>query len=665
MNAGRTSRKKYAAVLALAVSSLALVTAAGAADPAAPGNLGTMVVTAPPMTDPITVETDPKAPRQPVPASDGASFLKNIPGFSVTRKGGTDGDPTFRGLGGSRLNILQNGDYIFGGCGNRMDPPTAYIYPEIFDSVRVVKGPQTVLYGGGNLAGAVLFERYTERFEEAGGRLFGSLLAGSYGRNDQVVDGAAGVAQGFARVAATRSGMDDYEDGDGREVHSEYERWNISTILGWTPTADSRVEVNLDRSDGEAAYADRMMDGVEFDRTGYGVRLESRNISGLVERLEFKAYHNYVDHVMDNFSLRTVPGAKMINNPDRTTLGGRLESQLNFTAATFLIGGVDYQRNEHTLRTAMSPAGIPVIDAKTREDDAEFRSLGVFGELTHELNEQHRLIGGLRLDDTEAEALKMSAPYGTVAAGTSDDSINIGAFLRYERDLTDLPLTLYAGVGRAERSPDYWERAKKFSLDTEKSSQLDLGLGYRSDAVQANLSLFYTEIDDFISIQQAPATALNVNATLYGGEADISYRFAENWRINTTLAYTHGDDDTFDTPLAQVAPLEGTLGLVFDDAVFTAGASMRAVARQDRVHIGYGSIVGQDIGETAGFATAAANFGYRAPMGVNLTAGIDNLFDNTYAEHISRAGAMVSGFVQTTRVNEPGRFMWLKASIDL
>jgi iron complex outermembrane receptor protein len=45
-----------------------------------------------------------------------------------------------------------------------------------------------------------------------------------------------------------------------------------------------------------------------------------------------------------------------------------------------------------------------------------------------------------------------------------------------------------------------------------------------------------------------------------------------------------------------------------------------------------------------------------------VTAGIDNLFDRTYAEHLSRSGAAVAGFEQTTRVNEPGRTIWLKLS---
>lgn len=46
-----------------------------------------MVVTGVKMEAPLNVVTDPKAPRQPLPAQDGADYLKTIPGFSVIRKG--------------------------------------------------------------------------------------------------------------------------------------------------------------------------------------------------------------------------------------------------------------------------------------------------------------------------------------------------------------------------------------------------------------------------------------------------------------------------------------------------------------------------------------------------------------------------------------------------
>ncbi|MBB1225771.1 TonB-dependent receptor plug domain-containing protein, partial [Klebsiella pneumoniae] len=98
---------------------------------------------------PLTFTTDPKIPRQPLPASDGTDYLKTIPGFSAIRNGGTNGDPVLRGMFGSRLNILTNGTSMPGACPARMDAPSSYISPENFDKLTVIKGPQTVLWGPG------------------------------------------------------------------------------------------------------------------------------------------------------------------------------------------------------------------------------------------------------------------------------------------------------------------------------------------------------------------------------------------------------------------------------------------------------------------------------------------------------------------------------------
>ena len=40
-----------------------------------------VLVTAVPMTEPSVIETDPRITRQPLPAHDGADYLKTIPGF--------------------------------------------------------------------------------------------------------------------------------------------------------------------------------------------------------------------------------------------------------------------------------------------------------------------------------------------------------------------------------------------------------------------------------------------------------------------------------------------------------------------------------------------------------------------------------------------------------
>src|SRR5574340_560220 len=187
---------------------------------AAEAALPEVVVTAPAMEQPLVIDTDPRAPRQPVPAHDGADYLKTIPGFSVIRKGGTDGDPVLRGMAGSRLNILLDGEQILGGCGGRMDPPTAYVFPESYDKITVLKGPQTVLYGPGNSAGTVLFERTIKRFDQPGWKFNGSLAAGSFGRNDQLAAIRARTPDYYVQDTAARPNANDYKDGDARKVHT-------------------------------------------------------------------------------------------------------------------------------------------------------------------------------------------------------------------------------------------------------------------------------------------------------------------------------------------------------------------------------------------------------------------------------------------------------------
>jgi iron complex outermembrane receptor protein len=138
-------------------------------------------------------------------------------------------------------------------------------------------------------------------------------------------------------------------------------------------------------------------------------------------------------------------------------------------------------------------------------------------------------------------------------------------------------------------------------------------------------------------------------------------------RADATLAYVRGTNDTDHLPLAQQPPLEGRVGLYYDNRVYSFGALARFVGRQDRVHIGSGNIVanGMDLGPTAGFSIFSFNGGYRLKNFVLLSGGIDNLMDKAYAEHLSKSGAMVPGFVQMSRINEMGRTFWLKANFSI
>ncbi len=650
------------------------------------------VVTAAQSRQPLIVETDPRAPAQPVPAHDGADALKNIPGFSVIRKGGTDGDPVLRGLAGSRLGIQIDGECLFGGCGNRMDPPTAYVFPGAYDRITVIKGPQTVLHGPGYAAGVVLFERDTQSSASPFMALLASATAASFGRLDALLDARTGNSLLQVRGTGTHTQTEDYEDGKGQAVHSEYRRWSSNAALAWTPDTQTLIELSGARSDGEAAYADRAMDGVAFDRSNYGLRLLRENISPSIRSLEARWYHNYVDHVMDNFTLRPFVASMMmpnrsVSNPDRLTEGGLAQTTLSPADFIAITAGVDTQKNQHTLRSTGNQATSP-YEAKARVEDANFSQYGFFSEGTWSIDSGKRLVAGARLDNWKAQdsraavAVSMMSSMPNPSAGHVRRSDLFSGFVRYEHDLGEArtPVTVFAGLGRVQRFPDYWELIKNesasslsaFGTRPETTTQLDVGALWRNGLLEASVSLFLANIDDYVLVQsnytkasgamgtRSATITRSVNAATQGGEAAVTWRITKHWQAETSVSCVFGENTTDSVPLAQTPPLESRIGLAYVTPSWSLGGLLRGVDSQRRVAINQGNIVGQDIGPSSGFTVASLNASRRIGQRFRLSGGVDNVFNKTYAEHISRAGGMVSGFIQTTRVNEAGRTIWAK-----
>ena len=615
-----------------------------------------IVVTAPTVISPLTVVTNPKAPRQPVPAADGGGYLKNIPGFSVVRKGGTAGDPVFRGLGGTRLNILLDGTNLLGGCPGRMDPTTSYVFPESYDKIIINKGPNSVQYGGGNIAGSVQFERYTPRFKQASLSLNTSFLYGSFGRNDEYLDLTAGDSDGFIRIIRTRSDSNNYKDGLGQKIHSFYTRNSLTTLLGWTPSEDTRIEFTYDISKAQAAYADRNMDGSKFDKASYNLKYERKNLSPTIKKLTFQGYRNYIDHVMDNYSLRPQNMMPMSMNVDRTTIGGKTTIDLLLNNKTSLAVGFDYRKDKHTGNMVSGTN----YRAKAKERDMTFENLGLFLDFTHQSNDNNRLLYGLRFDQLDVTYAKYP--------NRKDNNLTYGAFMRYEHDYANKGLTSYIGIGHAERPADWWERKKNGweNLSPEKNTQLDVGILHKTAKTQASLSAFYSKINDFILITNAGSDVQNINAQLYGSELELTHKLNANWTASATLALIHGTNKTQERPLAQIPPIEGSIGLRYTENKFGAGILWRGVQAQNRVDIGSGSEIGTDIGPSSGFGILSANLSYRANKNVLLAFGIDNLFNKNYAEFISRTGAAIDslGITQSLRVNEPGRTAWVKLNYN-
>lgn len=656
--------------------------------------LSPTVITAVQQSSPLTIVTDPKDPRQPVPASDGTDYLKTIPGFSAIRSGGSNGDPVLRGMFGSRLNLRTNGGLMLGACPFRMDAPSSYIAPETFDKLTVIKGPQTVQWGPGASAGTVLFEREPEHFGELGSRLNGSVLVGSNGRFDKVLDGAVGGPQGYLRVVGNQAQSDDYKDGHGNSVPSRWDKWNGDVALGWTPDADTMVELTAGKGNGEARLGGRGMDSSQLERESLGLKFERRNIGGVLDKLQAQMYYNYADHIMDNFRLRTPDPSSMMAMPmasqvDRRTVGGRLAATWKWQDVE-LVTGVDALRSEHRERNStynMMTNVYTDTDAFAWSKDAVEHNYGAFAEMTWYAAERSRIVSGARLDRASAKdyrqsinSMSMSVPNPT-AGDTRADTLPSG-FARYEYDLADSPTTLYAGIGHVQRFPDYWELFSAGSGPTgsrnsfdgvkpEKTTQLDFGAQYNGQDLQAWASAYVGQVRDFILFDYSTDTmgtsssqTENVDARIMGGELGFAYRLSPNWKTDATLAYAWGKNSSDGQALPQMPPLESKLGLTYEQDLWSAGALWRLVAPQNRVAEGKGNVVGQDFGKSAGFGVFSLNGSYKLSKQLKVSAGVDNLFDKNYTEHLNLAGDAGFGLPGDKALNEPGRTLWTKVDFS-
>ncbi len=611
--------------------------------------LPNVVISAPTPQRANTVTLNPKSAVQPMPAQDGADLLRTVPNMSVIRKGGTSGDPLLRGLGGSRLSITADGQFIYGGCGGRMDPPTAYIFPSAFDKVVITKGPQTVTQGTGMVAGAVRFIRNEKRYDQAKAELQTALTAGNNGRFDLFADAALGNPYGSIRINAGYNHADDYQDGNAERVHSAYERNNQMLQLTLTPSDNTFLQAAYERSRGEAAYADRMMDGSKFDRDAWNIRVKQHNLTPWWNELSFNYGRSEIDHVMDNYSLRPViPGKERANNPKRNTDTTQLSSTFG-TDAWQLQTGIDYMRDKHASRSGKNYAEKPYLP------NQNFTHWGGFAEAAWQATDSQRWTAGYRHDRITA----VYDPYPDNDPMREQTYRLNSGFIRWEQQKGSLKY--YAGIGTAQRAPDYWERNRSEELQPERNKQIDAGIMWKNDRWETSFSVFGSRISRFILTQKRGVLARNIDAERYGAEAEAVWKFAPGWQLSSSLAYTYGKNRTDDRPLAQTPPLEWKTGINWSNDTFNAGALWRVAAPQKRYAQGQGNIIGQDTGPSAGFGVLSLNAGWKINSHFNLLAGIDNVFNKPYAEFANKGSyEQAAAGNNGIRVSEPGRSAWVR-----
>ena len=622
------------------------------------------------------------------PTPDTAQLLRTVPGFSLSRIGGAASDPLLRGLNGSRMQVVVDGDPLEGACSHRMDPPTSYLAGDSFDRVNVTKGPSTVRFGPA-IAGTVEFARDTPRPQRRQASARMDLQAGSFAQRRGSFEVRAGSPAAAVRAYGTAARSDNYLDGNGDPVHSFYDRYNAGATASLFATNKTRAEITAETGDGEAAYPTFHMDGTRFLRNRFAGKLQVAEPGGRLARAELRAAYADIDHRMDDFSLRPprvtttpLPGGALVQTTrlemDQTLLARSVAAETLWLlpGGVQLLAGADYGDEQYDGRNATATTScLSLFGTTTCVDsarawtqyDLRLQRTGAFVEADWWASDRTRVKGGLRVNRQESTAGDLYDFIGlTPLPGADSQRVQFGrsGFLRAESELAG-GWSGFVALGGAERPPNALEITSYsgFYLAQERNRQIDAGLAYAAGSRQLGADVFYNRIDDFILIFQG-TQSFNVDARMFGGELYASQGLGERLRASASLTWVRGDNLSYGRPLAQMPPLELRVGTEYAHGTVLLGLSGRLVARQDRVDVGYGNVTGVDLGETPGFGVWGVRASWQAHRSARLSFGVDNVFDKFYAEHLNRTAAFAPpGFLPNFRVPEPGRFLWLRLDV--
>ena len=636
---------------------------------------------------------DPTLRSSDLPAArELADRLREIPGLSGSRMGGHGTDPAIRGLGQNRINVLLDGAFVQGACPNRMDPPTAYASALGYDRVTVVKGMRSLEYRGGP-GGTILMERMRPTFRDDRGWL-GSVSAGLRGNGngrELGADLAVGDRQRYLRLVGAVTDAGNYQDGGGGDVRSAYQERTLALVAGVDVGAETALEFSLERQQlRDVLFAGAGMDSPESDNHTLRLKLEQASLGWFTNvRAEF--HYADVDHVMDNFSLRAAPMAALRAPSSSDTAGFRLTGQLEREARVWQMG-LDWNRND---RDAVRENVMSGQLQSVLWPDVRMTEFGAFVELDQPLGEQLRLIAGLRFDRASSRAgaadqrpgsmlQSPNALYALYYDGAQAGEITEnqwGALLRLEQEFSWVPGMAYLGFSQAFRSADATERflasdnmnpARRWvgnpGLDSERHRQIEVGVVTAFHGWQLEGAVFHNWIGDYIlrdrtNVAGDNATIYNnVSVRMFGGELMLRRQWQSGWRAELGAGYVRAENRSDDRPVAQTPPLEGVASLAFEREVWLAGARWRGAARQNRVDSDPLAGSGLDARKTPGWGVFDVFAQWAAGERWRLDAGIDNLLDKRYSQHLNRASAFDP---QQVQVNEPGRSAWLKLQANL
>ena len=581
--------------------------------------------------------------------------LDNSPGVASRSFGPAPSRPVIRGLDGDRVQILQDGQRP-GDLSSQSGDHGVSVNPSAAESIEVVRGPATLLYGAnaiGGLVNVLTNEIPTRPLKGLTGTIGGDLATNAIDAGTN-----ANIQFGNGRYAMSMGGgarhADDFDTPLG-EVDNSQSRSAFGSMGGaWT---GERVHVGASYNYDESKYGIPVLEGGTLQLTpkrhAVTARVGAERLQGLFDGFRTTlAYRAYEHQELEGSEVGTV----FTNDTTEFQVLGSHRSVQRLKGS---IGG-------SLLGRAFDAVGPEALSPAVDQNGA-----AVF--LYEELSWPHVTVQfGARGDHTRYE------PLGEAARDFTNGSLSAGILLRPAA--AQDRLTFAASVAHAARPPALEElfffglHSGNFAvevgnpdLESERAFGLDLSLRWRTPRASGEITYFRNDIKDFIYRREmspeefeareqefidrfggrqpaghehegeegageeiAYVEYVGADALLQGVEAHSDFQITARWSAELGLDYVRGSLKDEDVWLPRIPPLKGRGGLRYQRNALQVGGQVIVAASQNNVS-GLES-------PTDGYTLLRLYSSYSFPTGgaaSTITVRLDNATNELYRNHLS------------------------------
>lgn len=464
---------------------------------------------------------------------DLSEIISYTSGTTVTTGSKNESILQIRGLGSQRIALLYDGIPIYEPYFNSFDLKT--ITTEEVESIKVVKGASSVLYGPNAMGGIVNI--ITRRPSPPSFSLKTSIDS----NKTTYVSSAAALR--WKNVFF--SGFASYEKSEGFKwnkggetvlrVNSDYERKNLTGKIYFYPEQNSEILL-------EAAYYSSQF-GVPSATEYYLPRYWrfknwyrfQLNLGGTFSmfrtgHLKLRSYYVRHDNVLDSYADEEMRNLLWESTYDNDSYG------------VFLIGSLPYSSlNELKISFNLRNDKARTQDDTGREwEEFNHRTFSIGVENHYNLGQKWKLIGGVSFDRLEKHS------------GTAKSTLNPIFGIKFSpQEFVDLHLSFSQKSRFPSMKSLYSTQTGNPELKDEKGTNYEFGFTYRKDFF-LNGAIFYNQIRDLITvIRRAEGFKTNLNigkAEIFGFEWGLEKSFrAVDFSLNYT--YSRGENKQENRPL--------------------------------------------------------------------------------------------------------------------